>query len=267
MGYTAGLRFPQLPVWSRAQWAALRKQGWTQGRPRGKIEETISIFPEVPMLKYRCLMLDHDDTVVQSAKTVNFPSFQEIVHVLRPQAQLSYRAFALGCFYKTFSGFCQDDLGYTPEDVDRHYAMWKAYVRTHAPAPFEGMAQLLGRFRQEGGLICVSSHSGDENIARDYRHSFGFLPHKIYSYDMPPQLRKPAPFALTDAMERWQLDPGDILMVDDMKPGLDMAAAAGVPFACAGWSHDFPEIAQYMQRSSPIYLRTVDQLAQLLFED
>lgn len=27
------------------------------------------------MLRYRCLVLDHDDTVVRSAETVNYPQF------------------------------------------------------------------------------------------------------------------------------------------------------------------------------------------------
>lgn len=29
------------------------------------------------MLNYRCLVLDHDDTVVRSEETVNFPAFSK----------------------------------------------------------------------------------------------------------------------------------------------------------------------------------------------
>ena len=36
------------------------------------------------MLNYRCLVLDHDDTVVRSEETVNYPSFLEALKVLRP---------------------------------------------------------------------------------------------------------------------------------------------------------------------------------------
>ena len=35
------------------------------------------------MLNYRCLVLDHDDTVVRSEETVNYPSFLEALKVLR----------------------------------------------------------------------------------------------------------------------------------------------------------------------------------------
>ena len=34
------------------------------------------------MLNYRCLVLDHDDTVVRSEETVNYPSFLEALKVL-----------------------------------------------------------------------------------------------------------------------------------------------------------------------------------------
>ena len=33
------------------------------------------------MLNYRCLVLDHDDTVVRSEETVNYPSFLEALKV------------------------------------------------------------------------------------------------------------------------------------------------------------------------------------------
>ncbi len=36
------------------------------------------------MLNYRCLVLDHDDTVVRSEETVNYPSFLEALKVPRP---------------------------------------------------------------------------------------------------------------------------------------------------------------------------------------
>ena len=37
------------------------------------------------------------------------------------------------------------------------------------------------------------------------------------------------------------------MVVDDLKPGYDMAHAAGVPFAAACWAYDVPEIRQFME--------------------
>lgn len=36
------------------------------------------------MRDIRCLVLDHDDTVVRSEETVNFPAFQAALQQLRP---------------------------------------------------------------------------------------------------------------------------------------------------------------------------------------
>ena len=36
------------------------------------------------MLKYPCLVLDHDDTVVQSEATINYPFFCYILNRFRP---------------------------------------------------------------------------------------------------------------------------------------------------------------------------------------
>lgn len=45
-------------------------------------------------------------------------------------------------------------------------------------------------------------------------------------------------------------------MVDDLKPGYDMAKACGVPFACAGWSdNQIPVVREYMQNIVIIILR------------
>lgn len=217
------------------------------------------------MPNYRCLVLDHDDTVVQSARTVNYPAMLEALRTERPGVSLSYEEFTLGCFHRTFVGMCREVLHYTQEELAAHYRSWKQYVRTHVPPAYDGLRPLLLRFRAEGGLICVSSHSGNENILRDYRQHFGFVPDQLFTADLPEHLSKPAPYALLEIMRIYQLRPDELLMVDDMKPGCDMAHACGVPFACAGWSHDIAEIADFMRQHSDFYLPTVDALHTLLF--
>ncbi len=44
-------------------------------------------------------------------------------------------------------------------------------------------------------------------------------------------------------------------MVDDLKPGLDMAKSCEVDFACAGWSHIVPDIIEYMSKNSDFYFK------------
>ena len=54
-------------------------------------------------------------------------------------------------------------------------------------------------------------------------------------------------------------------MVDDLKPGLDMARDAGIDFAAAGWAYELPEIQSYMKKHSDYYLETVKELENVVF--
>ena len=56
-------------------------------------------------------------------------------------------------------------------------------------------------------------------------------------------------------------------MLDDLKPGYDMARAAGVDFAAAGWANDIPEIEGFMRRNCDFYCKTVSDFDRLLQED
>lgn len=217
------------------------------------------------MLNYRCLVLDHDDTVVRSEETVNYPSFLEALKVLRPGRTITREEFTRWCFSPGFSALCSDYIGLTPEEIDVQYDMWRSYVATHIPPPYDGLRPILTRWKQEGGLLCVSSHSARENILRDYRLHFGLEPDQIFDWDLGEDRRKPSPYALQEIMRLYDLRPDELLMVDDLKPGYDMAHACGVPFACAGWSHDDPEIRAFLRRFSDFYLETVQSLESLLF--
>ena len=87
----------------------------------------------------------------------------------------------------------------------------------------------------------------------------------IYSWDLPKEQRKPSPYTLFDLMKRYDLAPSDILVVDDLKPGFEMARGAGVDFAAAGWAYDIPEIENYMRKNCDYYLKTVEELRKILF--
>ena len=55
-------------------------------------------------------------------------------------------------------------------------------------------------------------------------------------------------------------------MVDNLKPGCDMAKAAGVPIAYAGWGRDHtPQISAQMRAWSDYAFDTTEDLEQFLF--
>lgn len=180
---------------------------------------------------------------------------------------LTYCQFSELCYTHNYTGMCRICLGMTEEEIEEQYMFWKEYVRTHIPPVFEGIGEILKEFRRRGGLICVSSHSGEENIRRDYERNFGFTPDGIYAWELGEELRKPHPYTLMDIMKRFDLKPEELLMVDDMRSGRDMAMTCDVPFACAGWSHESELIRSDMKNTAELYFETVAELRNYLFED
>lgn len=217
------------------------------------------------MARYRCLVLDHDDTVVRSAEAVNYPAFVENIMQIHPDRLISLAEFNRQCFEQSYTGMCRNALHLTEDEINEGFEFWKVYVRTHIPPAYDGIDSILRRFRAEGGLICVSSHSSVENITRDYDRNFGFQPDAMYAWELGEDLRKPDPYALNDIMLRYSLRPEELLMVDDMKNGYDMARACGVPFACAGWSHSDPVIIDFMRKNSDFYFQSVSAFEDFLF--
>ena len=199
------------------------------------------------MLKYPCLVLDHDDTVVQSEATVNYPFFVYILDQFRPGTTITLDEYVHGCCHLGFADMCRKWYGFTEQELLEEYKGWQNYIKDHIPAPFPGIERIIRRQKEEGGLICVVSHSSDTNILRDYQKHFSITPDAIYSWDLPEPLRKPSTYALEDIMKRYNLMPDQLLVVDDMKPAYEMASKAGVAIAFAAWGRkEYPEISQEM---------------------
>ena len=143
--------------------------------------------------------------------------------------------------------------------------VWLGYVATHVPLAFPGIKEIMAEQRRRGGSIAVISHSFRKNILRDYRENGLPEPSMVFGWELPRPLRKPDPFALDRLMAAMDLGPEDMLVVDDLKPGYDMAKQRGVPFAAAGWAYDVPEIRAFMKENSPLYFETVEGLYRYLF--
>ena len=218
------------------------------------------------MLKYKCLVLDHDDTVVQTEKTIGYPYFRDYVERIRPGMTLSFAEYVHDCNNMVFADMCRARWNMTEEELSEEYLGWKDYSRKHIPDVCPGIGDVIRRQKEMGGLVCVSSLSTSEIIERDFLHHFGFLPDAIYDYDLPVHQRKPNTYALTDLLERFQLKPQDILMVDDMKLGWQMAKAVGADTAFAGWSKtDFPALMEEMQGICDYSFHCAKDLEKFLF--
>ena len=217
------------------------------------------------MLKYPCLVLDHDDTTVNSTATVHYPCFVEYMEKYFPNVHLSLEEYFRYNFdpgvVELFTKIC----GMTWEQMLEEENYWKEYVKHHVPKAYPGIREILLEQRRRGGKICVVSHSFTENILRDYRENDLPEPDLVFGWESPPEQRKPAVYPLEQTMKTFGMQPEELLVVDDLKPGYDMAKAAGVPFAAAGWANDIPQIESFMRKNCGLYFKTVEELRAHLF--
>jgi len=188
------------------------------------------------MLKYKCLVLDHDDTVVQSMKTLSYPFWCLELEQFRPGVTMSLEDYILECHRVGFAEMCRERFHFTEEELKTEHKQWMEYILQNIPDPYPGIDRIIRRQKEEGGLICVVSHSHADNILRDYRTHFAAEPDAIYGWELEPHQRKPNPWPLEDIMKRFHLTAEEILVVDDMKLACQMAAPLGVRVAYAGWS-------------------------------
>ena len=218
------------------------------------------------MLKYPCLVLDHDETVVQSEKTIGFPCFCQTLSRIRPGRTFTLDEYVRGCHELGFVDMCKKWFHFTEAEMLEEYNDWMEYVRVHVPDPFPGIERVIHRQKENGGMICVVSHSSSRNITRDYQEHFGIIPDAIYGCDYPKEQQKPSTFPLEDIMKRFSLKKTDILVVDDMKLACQMSKPLNIPVAFAAWGKtDFPEIADEMRTLCDFTFETVEDLYSHLF--
>ena len=220
------------------------------------------------MLKYRCLVLDHDDTVVQTLKTLSYPFFCLELEQFRPGTTMTISDYVIQCHRRGFADMCRECFGFTEEELALEHRQWMDYIMENVPDIFPGIDRIIRRQKEEGGILCVVSHSNSDNISRDYRVHFGIQPDAIYGWDMEPHQRKPHPWPLQDIMRKFDLTPEEILVVDDMQLACQMAAPLGIQVAFAGWDDmGVPELRREMECRCAYTFHATEELEKFLFDE
>ena len=216
-------------------------------------------------LRYPCLVLDHDDTTVDSTATVHYPCFVEYMAKYFPRVKMTLEEYFRYNFEPGVIEMFTDICGMTREEMEDEEAYWKEYVKDHIPRAYPGIREILEEQKRRGGKICVVSHSFSDYILRDYRTNGLPEPDLVFGWERPPEQRKPAVYPLKEIMKAFGMAPEELLVIDDLKPGYDMAKGAGVPFAAAGWANDIPEIESFMRKNCGLYFKKVDELYRYLY--
>ena len=216
--------------------------------------------------KFPVLILDHDDTTVASTPAVNYPSWLEILSKLRPDHHPSYTEFVDYCFEPGFEPYCREILGFSDAEMAHELAVWQRFADSIVPDAFDGMRRIIERQRAAGGIVCTVSHSETDNILRDWMENFNSAPDAVYGWDAGEGKRKPAPFPVLDIAKKFSLDLSDILVIDDLKHGYDMARNAGVTFAAALWAQPSRLCREFMKNNADVVFYDTASLERYLFE-
>lgn len=218
-------------------------------------------------MKYKCLMLDHDDTTVNSTVEVNYPALLDTLSHLRPDIHPGFEEFMDQCFEPGFFEYCTKVLALNSDEMRYEYKNWKKFVANITPTACSGIARIIERQRAEGGIVCTVSHSESDNILRDWRANFNSEPDAVYGWDAGEGKRKPDPFPVLDIAEKYSLEPSDILVVDDLKHGFDMAKNAGVTFAAALWAQPSRLCREFMKNNADFVFYDTAALERYLFDE
>lgn len=220
-------------------------------------------------MKYRCLIIDHDDTTVDSTPSIHYLAHQEQMKRIGRESETStLEEWFRVNFDPGFSVYIDSVLKLSEDEKKICYDIWREFTTVLTPPFFEGMLGLLRDFREKGGIIAVVSHSEPDIIRSHYETQEeipGFLPDRIIGWTGEPEKQKPHPWPVEDIMREFNLSRDEILVVDDLKPGITMARKAGVDSAGVGWSHNLPVIREAISKDSTYYLNSIEELRDLVF--
>ena len=120
-------------------------------------------------MRFKCLVMDHDDTTVNSTATIHFPSFLAYLKLVRPEASYTLEEYFRKNFDPGIMALFTGELGFSEEEIEGEFRFWQDWVRTRIPVAYPGIREILQRHKEAGGRIAVVSHSMRENIERDYQ--------------------------------------------------------------------------------------------------
>ncbi|MFD2925328.1 HAD family hydrolase [Halobacillus naozhouensis] len=219
-------------------------------------------------LRYKCLILDHDDTAVKSTPEIHYPSFVQALKELRPNEKtLTFEEFVGYCFNPGFSSLCKDIIQFTKEEQAHQQKIWKQYTETKIPDFYDNFPETVQEFKKQGGIVTVVSHSERSRIERDYAVHCGFSPDAIFGWELKEHQRKPHAYPINQIITQFDLKETDALVLDDLRPGMMMARSCNIDFAAAGWSHRIPDIKEQMKRESDYYFETVQAFKDFIFNN
>jgi len=216
-------------------------------------------------------MIDHDDTTVDSTPSIHHPAHIEQMKQLGRSHQASNLEewFKIN-FHPGLTVHLEETLKLSDKENKLCYSIWRDFTMSKTPPFFPGILEMLNRFRIQGGIIVVVSHSEPDIIISHYDKQTDFpdlKPDRVFGWNGKKEENKPSIWPVEETMKQFGIEKKDILVVDDLKPGILMAMNAGVDSAGVGWSqsHKIPEIKADLTEICTYYFEKVEELENLVF--
>ena len=173
-------------------------------------------------MKFKCLILDHDDTAVDSTASVHFPAHLEVMKKLRPgEPAITLDTWFEKNFHPGIMVYLTEEIGLDEKEMEEEFLIWQDFNSKRNPPFYAGLPELMEEFIHRGGIIAVASHSTEEHIRRHYQMGApGITPEFIFGWDHNPEKRKPSPWPVFRIMEETNLDiePVRLLKVVEVLP-------------------------------------------------
>lgn len=217
-------------------------------------------------MKYKCLILDHDDTAVNSTADIHYKAHIKIMDQLRPGEDIiSLEDWFLKNFHPGIMEYMKGELNFSDSEIDEEYRIWQEFVATRHPEFYPGFLDIVREFKNTGGRVAIVSHSTVDIIKRDYKKAGAAdIPEMIFGWHKNENKRKPSTYPVDEILKEFGLNREDALIIDDLKPAVIMSQSSGVDIAGAGWGHQIPEIVTYMKKNCHYYFHELEELRQLL---
>ena len=84
-------------------------------------------------MRFQCLVMDHDDTTVNSTATIHFPSFLAYLAQVRPGLSYTLDDYFRKNFDPGVMALFTGELGFSEEELEGEFRFWQDWVRTRVP--------------------------------------------------------------------------------------------------------------------------------------
>lgn len=188
-------------------------------------------------LRKKCLILDHDDTIINSQESIHYPLFVDVLKILRPNIiPIDFEKFIELSNELGFVKMCRMLYHYNEKEIQFEYEHWKIHSSLIEAPAFEGIKEFLTAFIEIGGVIIVYTMNSKQNVIKDYERLFNFVPNRIISHDQYYILRKPYRLSILKELHNLNLTVEDCIFIDDTPMLLELKHRLNMDFIAANWA-------------------------------